>query len=302
MALDDITAVVLAGGNKRFSFKEFYRQLGDLIVYREWYFRKGYKSLKRIKRNIDGNKMPRPMIEYILYTLKDLEKISNILVVGPEKEISEKVNPHLLENDKVKIIQQKESFGKNVKEGYAQAQKEYVLLVTSDSPTTTKRDVYEFLKICESLDNRYDIVYPIVKESLLKKYMNLFPRPCFKIIPDTIFPDDYIKIEDLREDGRVGIRITSMTFANLEGVTAEKIDGAYNARKLLRKSSRELIKRELGENIIKKYGAGLKLSELQEAFFDYCGKTVRFVGLNGAGTSLDIDSRRDEKGINGLLL
>ncbi len=49
MTLDTIVAVVLAGGVKAFSFREFWHQLEDLFSYREWYFRRGYKSLKKIK-------------------------------------------------------------------------------------------------------------------------------------------------------------------------------------------------------------------------------------------------------------
>ena len=59
MALEYITAVVLAGGNKRFSFREFYCQLTYFIIYKEWYFRRGYKSLKRIKDKICWTKRSR---------------------------------------------------------------------------------------------------------------------------------------------------------------------------------------------------------------------------------------------------
>jgi len=303
MSLKKIVAVVLAGGVKKFSFREFYHQLEDLFSYREWYFRRGYKSLKRIKVSRGAAGQPRPMVEYILNTLRNTECIDKILVVGPEKEIREKIDPHLLsEGNNIEIIQQKESYGQNVKEGYDHAGEKFVLFVTSDSPTTEEKDVSEFIEICRELHNEYDLIYPLVKESLLKKYYRLFPRPFFRMIPDNIFPPDYIDKEDVQEDGRAGFRITSMAFANLEGFPAEKIDEAYNLRKFYRKSSRDRLKQIFGKNLLRRYRQGLKMSEIEEMFFNYEGLTIKMVGLRGAGTSLDIDSTRDEKKIHDLRL
>ena len=145
MTLNKIVAVVLAGGVKRFSFKEFYYQLEDLITYKEWYFRVGYKSLKRIKKKggIEGE--ARPMVEYILHTLKKMNSIDRVLVVGPEKEMRDKIDPEFFSaGSKFEIIQQKDNFGQNVKEGYERAGEKFVLFVTADSPTTKEAD--EILK------------------------------------------------------------------------------------------------------------------------------------------------------------
>ena len=301
MTLKKIVAVVLAGGVKKFSFREFYHQLEDLFTYREWYFRRGYKSLKRVKVRRGAAGKPRPMVEYILNTLRNTECIDKIIVVGPEKEIRGKIDPDLLsEGTNIEIVQQKESYGHNVKEGYDRAGERFVLFVTSDSPTTRKEDVSEFIGICRELYKEYDLIYPLVKESLLKKYYKLFPRPFFRMIPDTIFPTDYICEEDVREDGRSGFRITSMAFANLEGFPVERIDEAYNLRKFYRKSSRDRLKGIFGRNLIKRYRQGLKMSEIEQMFFNYEGLRLKIVGLKGAGTSLDIDSTRDEKKFHNL--
>ena len=296
MAFDKIVAVVLAGGSKKFSFKEFWHQLEDFFSYREWYFRRGYKSLKEIRATRGVDEKPKPMVEYILNTLRNTKEIDRIIVVGPEKEMREKIDPDLLsEESNIRLIQQKESFGQNVKEGYNHAGEKYVLFVTSDSPTTKEEDVSEFIGICRGLYNEYDWIYPLVKESLLRRYYRLFPRPFFRMVPDNIFPADYIDEEEVREDGRVGFRITSMTFANLDRVPVEKIDEAYNLRKLYRRSSRDKLKEIFGKRLIRKYRQGLKMSELEKIVSDYEGLRLKFVGLSGAGTSLDLDSRRDEK-------
>ena len=88
---------------------------------------------------------------------------------------------------------------------------------------------------------------PLVKESFLSKYNRLFPRPFFKMIPDTIIPADYIDNEDIREDGRIGFRITSMAFANLKNFPVSRIDEAYNLRKFYRKSSMGEAQRNIWE-------------------------------------------------------
>ena len=301
MTLEKIVAVVLAGGVKKFSFREFYHQLEDLFSYKEWYFRRGYKSLKRIKLNRRAPGKPRPMVEYILNTLRNTECIDKILVVGPEKEMREKIDPDLLsEGSNIELVQQEESYGRNVKKGYDRAGEKYVLFVTSDSPTTKEKDVLEFIEICRDLYDEYDLIYPLVKESLLKKYYKLFPRPFFRMIPDTIYPTDYINEEDVQGDGRAGFRITSMAFANLKGFPVERIDEAYNLRKFYRKSSRDRLKQIFGKNLIRRYRQGLKMSQLEKMFYDYEGLTIKMVGLRGAGASLDIDSTRDEKKFHDL--
>ena len=57
------------------------------------------------------------------------------------------------------------------------------------------------------------------------------------MIPDTMIPDTYLDPSDIREDGRVGFRITSMAFADLERLPAKRIEEAYQIRKFYRKSS-----------------------------------------------------------------
>lgn len=296
MAIEKIVAVVLAGGNKRFSFIEFFHQLEDLLTYHEWYFRIGYKSLKRI--NIKGSRLdgPRPMVEYILNTLLHVKSIEQILVVGPEKEMRDKLDPEFLSTGgKIRLIEQKDSFGQNVKMGYELAGQKFVLFVTADSPTTREEDVSEFIEICQNLYQDYDLIYPLVKESYLRKYHRIFPRPFFKMIPDTIIPSSYINGEDLREDGRVGFRITSMAYAKLERLPTGRVDEAYNLRKVYRKSSRGKLKEIFGKKLIRRYRQGLKMSDIEKMFFDYEGIRLKMVGLSGPGTSLDLDSSRDEK-------
>jgi len=155
--------------------------------------------------------------------------------------------------------------------------------------------VAEFIELCRDLHHQYEMIYPLVKESVLKKYHRFFPRPFFRMIPDNIIPADYIEPEDLREDGRAGFRITSMAFANLAGFPTKRIDEAYNLRKCYRKSSRIKLKEIFGKKLLRRYRQGLNMSDIEKMFYDYQGLRLKMVGLSGAGTSLDLDSTRDEK-------
>ena len=198
---------------------EFYHQLEDLFFYKELYFRIGFKSLKRVNIKENGGGTPKPMVEYVLNTLRRTECVGRILVVGPELEMREKLDSDLLADNRIELIQQKESYGRNVKLGYERAGLKHVLYVAADSPATKPQDIKEFIGICRQLYDQYELIYPVVKESLLRPYYKLFPRPFFRMIPDNIFPPDYIDANDAREDGRVGFRITSMAFANLQNVS-----------------------------------------------------------------------------------
>ena len=226
--------------------------------------------------------------------------MDEILVVGPEEEMRQKIDPRLLsEGKEIRLIQQKGDYGNNVKEGYKHAGEKHVLYVTADSPTTSESDISDFIRICREIENNYDVIYPIVKESLLKKYYKLFPRPFFRMIPDNMFPADYLVPRDFREDGRVGFRITSMALANLKGFPTWRITESYDLRKLIRKSSRQKLKEIFGKNLIKRYRQGLKMSDIEKMVYDYEGLKVKLVGLKGPGSSLDIDSTRDERKIVG---
>ena len=54
--------------------------------------------------------------------------------------------------------------------------------------------------------------------------------------------------------------------------------------------------------MIRRYRKGLKMSDIEKMFFGYQNLRLKFVGLSGPGTSLDLDSKRDEKKFSDLCL
>ncbi|MAG08494.1 hypothetical protein CMO89_03405 [Candidatus Woesearchaeota archaeon] len=297
------SAVILAGGDKRFSLKEFFYQIGDLFRYKELHFRLGYKVLKGIKGNIDGKVEERPMFEHILSELQKVERIGKIILVAPKEAMGEDLERRISSQyDKCEIVDQADSFGGNVKKPYEEdPNRGHVLYLTADSPTTKKADIEEFLSICDKLRDKYGLIYPIVSKGRLVKSGKLLRRICFEVNPSGIFPEDYFDNEDSDKNGRVGMRITSMAYVDLKGIQVEQIDEAHNIRRLLRRSSRVTLKKIFGKNKIKRYKQGISISEIEDCVGDYEKIPTKVVGLNGAGCSLDVDSPRDKREIERLL-
>ena len=88
----------------------------------------------------------------------------------------------------------------------------------------------------------------------------------------------------------------------MKKVPVGRIDEAYDIRKFYRKSSRDRLKKIFGKNLIRRYRQGLKMTDIEKMISNYEGLRLKFVGLSGAGTSLDVDSRRDERKIDNLYL
>jgi len=340
--MNKVNAVVLAGGKKRISIKEFYNQVIDSFTYGEWYIRRGYKCLKRLKPKRNGytpenfrqwaawqayrltqyvgyqakrimgripeETLPRPMVEYSLDSLLSAESIDNIFVVGPRNAIEENILEKYLENPKVHIVQQGNSFGANVKLGQGAAGKGHCLFLTADSPTTTSNDIDECVqKGMSVMENcspgEYGAVYPVVKKSILEATKRFGARKYFWMIPDTLVCDDYLNSEDFDSSDRVGFRITSMGFADVSTVPEEQISLAYSARKLLTPRALKAISGFFSWDVLSKYrNRQLAMSYIEENLCRKAfGYNVKLIGLSGAGTSFDVDSVQDVKNIEDIV-
>lgn len=312
-----VNAIVLAGGNKRFSPREFWSQLEDLFYYHEIYLRRTYKAVRHLKWKLDGVDAKRPMIEYTLSTLQNMPEIEKVVAIGPKKEIEDSLEYKLRIYDKCEIIEQTDSFGGNVKKAYGVAGNKPTLIITADSPTTKEDSIREFLGICDKLKNNYQFIYPIVSERVLKPYEKFFPRPYLRILLDNIYPKEYAKKKEEKirrsffkyifdfffpEDKREGVRITSMAWADLNKVSEEKIDEAYSLRKALKKSTRDKIRKIFGEHVFREYfRRELKLSKIEQLVSEYFNLNTKIVGLSKGDSSLDVDSTRDEVNMRKLI-
>ena len=62
------------------------------------------------------------------------------------------------------------------------------------------------------------------------------------------------------------------------------------------------LKEILGKKLLRRYRQGLNMSDVEKMFYEYEGLRIKMVGLSGAGTSLDLDSSRDEKHLHDMSL
>lgn len=294
------SAIIMAGGTKKFSFKEFfwYRIL-DFFIYHEWYLRRGYKCVSRIKRELDGEKKPRPMLEYVLHAVQQVPLINDVIVVGPKKEIEESLEGRLDSiYTKAEIVEQTESFGGNALKGYLnrKIKKRHALFFTGDSPTTTSEAINEFLDLAKELIDEYDIIIPVQTERVLRPFHPLFHRPYLRVRPDVIYPENYIYADELDEKGRVGFRQGNMLLADVSGVSKFKLNEAYLARKLLRNLRK--LKEVFGDTIVSRYfHEGITASEIAQNLGEYAGKRIQFVGVESAGLQFDVDSEDDRRNV-----
>lgn len=97
--------------------------------------------------------MGKPMISYIIETLKKTPTIDRIVIIGPKKELQE-VYPDL------EIIQNNGSIMDNLSVGLQHLKaEEYILILTSDIPLITEEAISDFLHLCSQRNG--DFFYPI---------------------------------------------------------------------------------------------------------------------------------------------
>lgn len=129
MGMDKINAVVLAGGINHISLYEGYRD--------------GYKSLMLL-----GGK---PMIQFVLDTLRKAPQVGRICIVGPD-EISKVVeDPGLYE-----YIREGKSLKDSVSNGLSHfSDSQSVMMLPADLPLITPFSITHFLKSCSGLKTSY---------------------------------------------------------------------------------------------------------------------------------------------------
>ncbi|PKK85451.1 MAG: hypothetical protein CVT48_05330 [Thermoplasmata archaeon HGW-Thermoplasmata-1] len=302
------TVVLLAGGNRRFSFREFLRQLEDFFYYHELYFKIGFKALKRFRKKSGGTPVVKHLFEFPLGALQDCDRIGRIIIVGPKKEILDKAGTRLFSDyPKAELIDQGGSFGENVMRGYRAAGKRHVLFAACDTPYVTSEAYCEFLDICESDGLKKDEYGAVVGRNRLGPYEGVLRRPYLKILPKGILPADYFKISEYTfRKGREGIRLANMALLDLQGFTTETVDTVYRLRKPVSKSVRQRIKKIVGRKMFRQYHRGITSERIMQIFHDFIrdmlgiDKSFQMVGLSSAAVTFDVDSRYDEKRLQEL--
>ncbi len=97
------------------------------------------------------------MIEHVIDTLKEVELIDNIIVVGPDSIDQSTVD---------KFVHSQDSLVENINLGLQMSQSPYTLILTSDIPLVTADAILDFLAKCE--DDRAAFYYPIIPKQFVE--------------------------------------------------------------------------------------------------------------------------------------
>lgn len=295
-----VNAVVLAGGKEKTNFIDIAKwvlfQIPYFITYQKIKLPGSCKSFMKVGGEIEGMYKRRPAIEYLLYSLDKSNLIEKVAIVTNTKKMQEKLDVNIKNYmGKCSIIPQVGSIKENAFHGYnSLKEKGHTLFIAGDSPQTTVQNLNEFKSKYEPYMDEFDILCPIVGKRVHYKYDKRFRRKYFWL------DDDVTENEDpfVDKHGRRGFRMMSMILANPENIhNKDAIDFLYDIRNIASLN-----------NIIKAYGTfreelwkiakkKLKLSDLESKLSNLLETRFKFVELDDASPSFDLDDIGDDRRI-----
>ena len=164
-----VSAIVMAGYNNKREVKRYSRIVAE--HYGEKFIETGYKPLREFATLINGRQVSKPLIQYTLEKLLENELIDDIVIVGHQMLLEQRLGDLIQESDKpcclvnqsskipedvvrrFKIIRRKakhNSIAGNLIKGYAASKagrdQRHALFVAADSPVTSSEFVTRFLE------------------------------------------------------------------------------------------------------------------------------------------------------------
>ncbi len=110
----------------------------------------------------------KPLLAYILEALQGAPSVNRLIVVGPDKELTELRN----EGYSITIVSEKGGMLDNLGAGFENADRDRpCLVVTGDIPLLNAEVVEDFLALCEPYD--HDLYYPVLSREAC---LNSFPE------------------------------------------------------------------------------------------------------------------------------
>lgn len=101
----------------------------------------------------------KPMVQHVIEAVENVDEINNIVIVGPEK-INQKIDSHY------KIIEPEDVLINNIKKGIdALNNDHHILIITSDIPLITTKNIEDFIKKCK-LEKEHDLFYPVISKDI----------------------------------------------------------------------------------------------------------------------------------------
>jgi CTP:molybdopterin cytidylyltransferase MocA len=306
-----VSAIVMAGYNNRREVKRYSRIVAD--HYGEKFIEAGYKPLGEFRAVQNGREISKPLIQYTLERLYENDLVDEIVVVGHQMLLEQRLRNFIKAFDKpCRIVNQNSkipgdiirqfkikprkvkfnSIAGNLIKGYAASnayrKNRHALFVASDSPLTTNQFINRFLKEVQQYQDETDIFVPAI---LIDERKDRLGR-----LPLRLHNDSRYRLPGPEDDyGRQGFRLSSLISANLHGFDVNTANTAYSLRKCLNpKAQIKLFKitRGLGyPNVYSKYFLRKDLSvvEVENIVSAHFGGRLKIIPMLGVEATYDYD-------------
>lgn len=310
------SAIVMAGYNNRWAVSRYAKIVAE--HYGEKFIESGYKPLREFSTRVDDKTVSKPLIEFTLDRLLECDNIEDIVLVGHQMLLEQRLGRYLRRSEKpCTIINQNvrisseivkkfrikprkvkyNSIAGNMIKGYAASNaclnQAHALFVASDSPLTSLNFINYFRSLAEPLTGDYNILCPAVAMENQTDKLGRFP---LRLVNDS----GYAVKGHVDQHGRLGFRLSSLIIANPNYFDINTANTAYNLRKCLNpKVQIKLFKitRSHGyPNVYSKYflGKDLSVSEVEKFASDYFNGKVKIIPVNGEETTYDYDGTEHE--------
>ncbi|MGD9305850.1 MAG: hypothetical protein PVF79_16385, partial [Desulfobacterales bacterium] len=163
-----VSAVVMAGYNNRWEVKRYAKVVAE--HYGEQFIETGYRPLREFKTIENGKEIQKPLIQYSLEKLSKSDLISEIVIVGHQMLLEQRLGKFLEQFQKpcailnqntripedvvqrFNILHRKVKYNSvagNLIKGYAATaaakEKKHAIFVAADSPLTSKEFIEDFV-------------------------------------------------------------------------------------------------------------------------------------------------------------
>ena len=306
-----VSAIVMAGYNNKREVKRYSRIVAE--HYGEKFIETGYKPLREFSSVENGRQVSKPLLQYTLEKLFENEFIDEIVIVGHQMLIEQRLGDFIQQFDKpcrlvnqslkipedvihrFKIVPRKvkyNSIAGNLIKGYAASNagrdQKHALFVASDSPLTTNEFVNRFLEGVQQFKGEAAIIIPAI---LIDEGKDMLGRPPLRLINDSSF-----KLSDKKDGyGRQGFRLSALIFANPHMFDINTANTAYNLRKCLNPTVQLKlfqITRSLGyPNVYSKYflRKDLSIKETANILGAFFNGRLELIPMTGVEATYDYD-------------
>ncbi len=311
-----VSAIVMAGYNNKREVKRYSRIVAE--HYGEKFIETGYKPLREFFSVKNGRQVRKPLIQYTLEKLFANEFIDEIVIVGHQMLLEQRLGefiqqfekPCCIVNQSLKIpddvirrfniVPRKvkyTSIAGNLIKGYAASkacqEKKHALFVASDSPLTTNEFNNRFLEVGQQFKDKAAIIIPAI---LIDEGKDMLGRPPLRLINDSLF-----KLSDKKDGyGRQGFRLSALIFANPHMFDINTANTAYNLRKCLNPTVQLKlfqITRSLGyPNVYSKYflRKDLSIKETANILGAFFNGRLELIPMTGVEATYDYDGTDQE--------